>query len=57
MDIFDRKIYGPPQTKKRNLGGAIFLAAIEDYRSMDEETHEDAERFLYPQTRRVQEPL
>jgi hypothetical protein len=35
---------------KRNLGGAIVLAAIEDYLSMDEQVHKDAERFLYPRT-------
>ena len=35
---------------KRNLGGAIVLAAIEDYLSMDEQVHKDAEQFLYPRT-------
>jgi hypothetical protein len=34
----------------RNLGSAIFLAAIRDYRSLNEDSHKDAERFLYPQT-------
>jgi hypothetical protein len=36
--------------EKRNLGGAIVLAAIGDYRSMDEQAHKDAEEFLYPKT-------
>jgi hypothetical protein len=39
----------------RNLGDAILLAAIDDYRSRDEEAHEDARRFLYPQTAEWQE--
>lgn len=37
--------------QKRTLGGAIFLVAIDDYRSMDEHEHRDAARFLYPTTR------
>ena len=41
--------------RKRNLGGAIVLAAIEDYRSMDEQAHKDAEQFLYPKTPERQE--
>jgi hypothetical protein len=36
--------------KKRNLGGAIVLAAIGDYRGMDEQAHNDAALFLYPKT-------
>lgn len=40
----------PSLARKRDLGGAILLAAIDDYRSMDEEVHLDAKRFLYPQT-------
>ena len=36
--------------KRYNLGAAILLAAIQDYRSLDEDAHKDAERFLYPQT-------
>ncbi len=43
-------LYKSPQLLKRNLGSAIFLAAIEDYRSMCDELHETAERFLYPRT-------
>ena len=34
----------------RNLGGAIFWLAILDYRSLNQEAHEDAKQFLYPQT-------
>ena len=45
----------PSQLKKRSLGGAIFLAAIADYCSTDEEEHKSAEQFLYPQTRQWQE--
>ena len=37
-------------TQMRNLGSAIFLAAIVDYRSVDQEAHDHAELFLYPQT-------
>jgi hypothetical protein len=47
-------IYQPSQIKKRSLGGAIFLAAIADYVSTDEQDHESAKRFLYPQTRKWQ---
>jgi len=36
--------------RARNLGDAILLFAIGDYCSVDEETHHDAEQFLYPQT-------
>ena len=36
-------LYKPPQPSTRNLGSAIFLAAIEDYRSMCDELHESAE--------------
>jgi len=56
MDIYaEGPLYKPPQTKKRSLGAAIFLVAIEDYRSTDEQEYRTAERFLYPQTRRWQE--
>jgi hypothetical protein len=47
-------IYQPTTAKKRNLGGAILLAAIDDYRSTDDLRHKDAEGFLYPQT--LEEP-
>ncbi len=40
----------PKEARIRNLGSAIFLTAIHDYRSLNEDTHKDAERFLYPQT-------
>jgi hypothetical protein len=43
-------VFQPPELKTRNLGDAIFLAAIDDYRSMDEDMHKDAEQFLYPRT-------
>jgi hypothetical protein len=57
----DRSIYAtatierPSQTNTRSLGGAIFLVAIQDYRSADEQEHKSAERFLYPRTREWQE--
>jgi hypothetical protein len=43
-------IYQPSKPRTRNLGGAIFLAAIKDYGSLDEEVHENAKQFLYPRT-------
>jgi hypothetical protein len=42
--------YEAPKELERNLGFAIFLVAIEDYCSPDEEIHEDARNFLYPPT-------
>ena len=43
--------FGPAATgRKRNLGGAVVLAAIQDYRSLRKEVHLDAAGFLYPQT-------
>jgi hypothetical protein len=42
--------YHPSKPRSRNLGGAIFLSAIADYRSMDEKLHQDAEQFLFPRT-------
>ncbi len=38
------------QPRMRNLGTAMFWFAILDYRSLDQEAHEDAEKFLYPLT-------
>jgi hypothetical protein len=43
-------IYMPPQVRRGSLGGAILLAAIGDYRSIDDEVHRDADQFLYPRT-------
>jgi hypothetical protein len=43
-----------PSPQRRTLGGAIFLMAIDDYRSMDDYEHKDAARFLYPTTREWQ---
>ena len=43
-------MYRPATPQKRDLGSAILLAAIEDYRSLDEEMHDLAEQFLFPQT-------
>jgi hypothetical protein len=40
--------YEPPKMPERNLGGAIFLVAIEDYCNPDEEIHATAKKFLYP---------
>jgi hypothetical protein len=42
--------YQPVRPRMRNLGAAILLAAVQDYRCMDEDAHKDAERFLYPVT-------
>jgi hypothetical protein len=42
--------YQPVRPRMRSLGAAILLAAVQDYRCMDEDIHKDAERFLYPQT-------
>jgi hypothetical protein len=38
------------EARIRNLGSAIFLAAVRDYRSLDEDKHRDAGQFLYPRT-------
>ena len=46
----DSSMYRPVTPQKRNLGNAILLAAIEDYRSSDHEAHNHARQFLYPQT-------
>src|ERR1700751_601899 len=35
---------------KRNLGCAILVAAVEDYQSLDDQTHASASRFLFPTT-------
>jgi hypothetical protein len=43
-------IFRPAMPRNRNLGNAILLAAIEDYRSLHEERHDSAERFLFPQS-------
>lgn len=40
----------PVRPRVRNLGSAILLAAVQDYRGMDEDRHKDAEQFLYPLT-------
>ena len=48
--------YQPARPHKRyNLGAAILLFALRDYRSTDEDLHKDAERFLYPQTQESQD--
>jgi hypothetical protein len=47
--------FEPVRPRTRNLGAAILLAAVQDYRSMNEEAHKDAERFLYPQTQAYQD--
>jgi len=49
-------VHQPSRPRKRgNLGAAILLAAVQDYRSLNEDLHKDAERFLYPQTLESQE--
>lgn len=35
---------------KRSLGCSIFVIAIEDYLSLDDQTHTSAARFLFPTT-------
>jgi hypothetical protein len=53
-----RPAYQPARTHKRyNLGAAILLAAVQDYRSLDEDVHKDAEWFLYPQTQKSRDHL
>jgi hypothetical protein len=47
--------YVPPRVRRGSLGCAILLAAIGDYRSMDDEVHKDADQFLYPRTPERQE--
>ena len=47
--------YQPARPRMRNLGAAILLSAVQDYRSLDEDIHKDAERFLYPQTQQFQD--
>jgi hypothetical protein len=50
-ELFSRGLaYERPKLKDRNLGGAIFLVAIDDYSNIDEEIHQDARDFLYPVT-------
>jgi hypothetical protein len=52
MEIFSAgALYETPKWRTRQLGGAILMAAIADYRSSDELAHQDAAQFLYPQTR------
>jgi hypothetical protein len=51
IELFSTGIaYQRRQPRMRNLGGAIFWTAILDYRSLDQEAHEDAAKFLYPKT-------
>ena len=51
LELFSTGIaYQRRQPRMRNLGGAIFWVAILDYRSLDQEAHEDAAKFLYPKT-------
>ena len=40
----------PVKPQDHNLGFAIFVVAIEDYCSLDEETHANARDFLFPAT-------
>ena len=47
--------YQPVRPRTRNLGAAILLAAVQDYRGLNEDAHKDAERFLYPQTQESQD--
>jgi hypothetical protein len=48
-ELFSRGLaYERPKLKDRNLGGAIFLVAIDDYSNIDEEIHQDARDFCIP---------
>ena len=49
MDIYaEGPLYKRPQTKMRSLGAAIFLVAIEDYRSTDEQELQDRGTISLP---------
>jgi hypothetical protein len=48
VELFSCRSDRPAAGPKRNLGNAILLAAIQDYQSLHEETHRDAQQFLYP---------
>jgi hypothetical protein len=51
LELFSTGTMFPPAApKQRNLGGAIFLVAIDDYRSIDDEIHQTAKAFLFPRT-------
>ena len=50
-----RLAYQPSRPRIRNLGAAILLAAVQDYRRLDEEMHQGAAQFLYPQTQESQD--
>ena len=51
MDFYSTgTAYQPATARKRNLGGAILLAAIQDYRGKHADAHRDAKAFLYPRT-------
>lgn len=41
--------------RRQNLGIAILLTAIQDYRSLDPELHENAAEFLFPRARACKE--
>ncbi len=56
MDIYAAyTTYRPTHAKQRNLGEAIFLVALQDYHSLDDLVHRNAEQFLYPRTRAWQD--
>jgi hypothetical protein len=51
LDLFSTGLKGEPaKPQDHNLGFAIFVVAIEDYCSRDEEVHADARDFLFPPT-------
>lgn len=66
MITAQRNDYSPLQTdsdriwhgygaRVRNLGAAVLMAAIQDYRGRDRDAHESAAQFLYPKTEQQQE--
>jgi hypothetical protein len=51
LELLSRGLpYERPTPTEHSLGGAIFLVAIDDYCSTDDEIHEDARDFLFPPT-------
>ena len=45
--------YPPAEPRMRNLGSAIFLVAIADYRSLDQEAHDHAATVPRIRKRRI----
>lgn len=54
-EIDTTRLPGRIPIRLRNLGAAMLLAAIQDYRSRDREAHAEAAEFLYPSTEDARE--